>query len=120
MNKKLNFRGLAIIAGALMISTSAMAESSDSVVIQRTTVKFDRSVASTPAGAEVLYTELSQAASRVCVDNSSPLVAQGGRFAECRSAALGQAVGKVNIQAISELYSKDGRVRSPQGSVTVY
>lgn len=102
----------ALLAGAILVSAGAIADSlDDRVVIHSTTVTFDRALASTPAGARDLYAALKLAASRVCVDTSDLLVVQGRLFTACRSAALGQAVSRIDIQALSELHRKDGRVR---------
>lgn len=118
MNKP-TFRS-ALFAGAMILSLGAMAEQQDSsVVVEKTTVKYNRASAATPVGAVELYTTLNNAASRVCVDSSGPLVAQGALFAVCRDAALTRAVSHVGIDAVSDLHAKNDRTRSPQGIVTV-
>jgi len=120
VNKKPTFRS-ALFAGAMILSLGAMAEQQDaSVSILKTTVKYNRTAASTPVGAAELYTTLNTAASRVCVDSSGPLVAQGGAtFANCRDAALSRAVSTVAIEAVTELHGKNDRSRGPAGVVTV-
>lgn len=119
MNKP-TFRS-ALLAGAMVLSLGAMAEQQDaSVLVQKTTVKYNRATAATPVGAVQLYTTLNNAASRTCVDSSGPLVAQGApSFDLCRNAALTSAVSYVGIDAVSQLHAKNDRIRGPQGTVTV-
>lgn len=119
MNMKPTFRS-ALVAGAMILSLGAVAGQQDeSVTIQKTTVKYNRASAATPVGAVELYSTLNNAASRVCVDSSGPLVAQGALFAVCRDAALTRAVSHVGIDAVSELHAKNDRARAPLGIVTV-
>jgi UrcA family protein len=114
VNTKIKFRSAALIAGA-MISLGAMAQSPEGdVQVNTQMVKFNRSEASTPAGAADLYQSLNQAAARVCVDSSSLL--QRGSYSECRDAALTKAVDDVKIEAVSVLLQTD---RTRKGTVTV-
>jgi UrcA family protein len=119
MNKKSYFRNAALCAGAMLISLGAMAEAPDSsVVVQTKTVKYNRAEATTTAGAEQLYGSLNLAVARVCVDSAEPAFLQGAVYAQCRDAALAQAVDEIGIQAVTALHAQDNRVRSPKGSVS--
>ncbi len=119
MNKKSYFRNAALCAGAMLVSLGAMANAPDSsVVVQTKTVKFNRAEATTPTGAVELYSSLNQVVARVCVDSAEPMYLQGAVYAQCRDAALAQAVDDIGIQAVSALHAQDNRSRSPKGTVS--
>ena len=119
MNKKSYFRNAALCAGAMLISLGAIAEQADSSVrIQTRTVKYDRAAASTAVGAGELYSSPNQAVGRVCVDSSEAMMVQGRLYAQCRNAALAEAVDTIGIQALSVLHAQDSRVVSPKGTVS--
>ena len=119
MNKNSFFRNAVLCAGAMLVSLGAMAEAADSSVrIQTRTVKYDRAAATTAAGAEQLYSSLNQAVVRVCVDSAEPMMVQGHLYAQCRDAALGQAVDTVGIEAVSALHAQTSRTAGSRGTVT--
>jgi UrcA family protein len=119
MNKKSYFRNATLCAGAMLISLGAMADTADSSVqVQSKTVKYNRAAATTSVGAEELYSSLNQTVARVCMDSAEPMLLQGRLYAQCRDAALAQAVGTIGIEAVSALHAQDSRVVSPKGSVS--
>jgi UrcA family protein len=119
MNKKSYFRNAALCAGAMLVSLGAMAEAADTGVrIQTRTVKYNRAAATTAVGAEQLYNSLNQAVVRACVDSAEPMMVQRQLYAQCRDAALDQAVGSIGIEAVSALHAQNSRTASPRGTVT--
>jgi UrcA family protein len=119
MNKNSFFRNAVLCAGAMLVSLGAMAEAAESSVrIQTRIVKYDRAAATTAVGAEQLYSSLNQAVVRVCVDSAEPMMVQGRLYAQCRDAALDQAVGTVGIEAVSALHAQNSRAVGSRGTVT--
>lgn len=106
---KLNpqWRGVALLAGTLLLPLSAAATiPADGLLSSTVTVKYDPSRASTTDGASRLYGSLQSAAARVCRDADTRGLTLDFSYYQCTSSALDDAVRKLDIPAISELHSQ--------------
>ncbi len=106
MKSRNNLRAIALLAGAALLSTSAMANIHEAGVVTRTqTVKYSSSTAVTTDGARTLYRKLLAAADKVCSD-----AAMGDISIEshkvCVSDALDKAVQAVAIPMILEMHTR--------------
>jgi UrcA family protein len=106
METKLNLRNFALLAGAMLLSTGAMAAPlSDSKVTKTETVKYSVPSSTTVEGAVALYQKLQEAAVRVCAESE----ASAYRFTSdsldsCVSGALDKAVQDIGIPMVSALH----------------
>ncbi len=101
MNNRLNLRKIALLAGAALLSSSAMAMPLTTAVTRTETVKYSVQKAGTTEGATDLYQKLHEAAVRVCVD-ADLLTADS--VETCVSSALDKAVLQVSIPMVSALH----------------
>jgi UrcA family protein len=110
MNIRNHLRNFALLAGAALLSTGAMADPFNSAVIKKTeTIKYSAPEAHTAAGAAALYKRLSDAASQVCSATGAdaayyPAIDSYGSYESCFTKALDKAVRKVNITSVTALY----------------
>lgn len=106
METKLNLRNFALLAGAMLLSTGAMAAPlSDAKVTKTETVKYSVPSSTTVEGAVALYQKLQEAAVRVCAESE----ATAYRFTSdsldsCVSGALDKAVQDIGIPMVSALH----------------
>ena len=101
MNNRLNLRHIALLAGAVLLSSSAIAMPLGAAVTRTETVKYSAAKAGTTEGAVDLYQKLHQAAVRVCLDADLAIV---DSFQGCVSDALDKAVLQVSIPMVSALH----------------
>jgi UrcA family protein len=96
----------ALLAGALLLSTSAMARPlGESVVTRTATIQYRPGEAKTPAGAAALYQKLQMAAEKVCLDAANASETTGSYMVvTCISDALGKAVDELGIASVSVLH----------------
>lgn len=108
--KTSNFlRCSALLAGAIVLSTSAMARPlSDSVVTRTETIQYRPVEARTAAGAAALYQKLQLAAEKVCTDAAAPAeMMVSYTYTTCVSDALGKAVSDLDIATVSLLHMQE-------------
>jgi UrcA family protein len=96
-----NLRKIALLAGAALLSSSAIAMPLGAAVTRSETVKYSAEKAGTTEGATALYEKLHTAAVRVCVDAD---LAPADSFESCVSDALDKAVLQVGIPTVSALH----------------
>jgi UrcA family protein len=107
MKTKCNMGKAALLIGAVLLSTGAVASVEGSVVIQSEAVKYSEAEATTEAGASALYASLRAAARRVCVVSFGKVtMAIDTETSKCVSEAVGHAVADVSIPAVTALYMK--------------
>jgi UrcA family protein len=100
--------GTALLIGASLLSTSAMALSLQDGLQKRTeTIQYKLPEANTEAGAAALYQQLRAAAERVCREDAVPTVwsdyIQEAQTA-CVESALDKAVGRVGLPGVLLLH----------------
>jgi UrcA family protein len=109
-----------LLAGTSLLSMSAGTAFAEEMMVTGTeTVKYYRTVATTPAGAVKLYGELHAAASRACRSRGMPMATSSSVRHECMSGALARAVADVNIDVVTALLMQDSRFAPAAGVVTV-
>jgi UrcA family protein len=116
MINTLNLRKIALLAGAALLSSSAMAMPLNTAVTRTETVKYSAAQAGTTEGATVLYQKLHGAAVRVCLDAE---LNTADTFEGCVSGALDKAVLQVAIPMVSALHLQslvDGKMASSRQS----
>jgi UrcA family protein len=101
-------RRSALLIGAALLSTSAMAVSLQDAVLKRTeTIQYKLPEANTEAGAAALYQQLRAAAERVCREDEVPSVwssyIEEAQMA-CVETALDKAVNRVGVPSVSLLH----------------
>ncbi len=101
MFNTLNLRKVALLAGAALLSSSAIAMPLGAEVTRTETVKYSPQKAGTTEGATALYQKLHGAAVRVCLDAD---LATADSFENCVSEALDKAVLQVGIPMVSALH----------------
>jgi UrcA family protein len=101
MNNRLNLRNIALLAGAVLLSSSAIAMPLGAAVTRTETVKYSAQKAGTTEGAAELYQKLHGAAVRVCLDADLATV---DSYESCVSDALDKAVLQVSIPMVSALH----------------
>jgi UrcA family protein len=98
----------ALLIGATLLSTSALAVSLQDGALKRTeTIQYKLPEANTEAGATALYQQLRAAAERVCREDAVPAVwSSYTREAEaaCAETALDKAVARIGIASVSLLH----------------
>jgi len=100
-----NLRKLALLAGAALLSTSAMATPpADPLLTQTEIVKYSVPQSGTPEGAAKLYRRLQAAAVRVCSPRQVPLGTLPD--AACVTDALNKAVADVGSPLVMAMYLK--------------
>lgn len=106
MKTKCNMGKAALLIGAVLLSTGAMASTiEDSVVIESEAVKYNVSEAATAVGATELYASLRAAARRVCTGSFGKITLKSdAETAKCMSGAISNAVADVSIPAVTALY----------------
>ena len=109
MKTKCNMGKAALLIGAVLLSTGAVASMEDSVVTQSEQVKYNVSEASTTVGATELYDSLRAAARRVCASSGTTSVKVDAETAKCMSSAIGNAVAYVSIPAVTAIHTKGKR-----------
>jgi UrcA family protein len=120
MKHRHNVSKAALLLGAMVLSVSAWAEAPvDATVTRIQTVKYARAPAETPAGAAKLYGALQAAAARACREPGMRPSMMGTSYLACMDAALGKAVGDVNIDALSAIYLRNEKLPENKGTVTV-
>ncbi|MET0280377.1 MAG: UrcA family protein [Steroidobacteraceae bacterium] len=109
MKSTTQLRRTTLLAGAVLLSTSAVAAPlSDAIVTRTETIKFSPGEAVTAEGAAVLYQKLQSAAERVCQDSGDTMSLQVSyTYAACVSDALGQAVNEIGIPRVSLLHVQE-------------
>ncbi len=102
-------RSTALLAGAMLLSTSAMAVSLADAVVKRTeTIRYSPGEATTPAGAATLYQKLQLAADRVCKDAADTLAFEvSDAYTSCVTDALARAVSDLGIPSVSRLHMQE-------------
>lgn len=118
MNMKTIKRCLAPLAGAMLLSTSAVALPLNSTTVTSSLkVKYSAAEAATPAGAAALYQKLQAAAEKVCRDVGGSMsgvaylsLAERESLASCISGSLGEAVEAIGIPMVSLLHLQEKRV----------
>lgn len=106
MKARNNLRSIALLAGAALLSTSAMATIHEAGVVTRTqTVKYSSSSAITTDGARTLYRKLLAAADKVCSDAAMGDTSIDSHRA-CVSGALDKAVQTVAIPMVLEMHTR--------------
>lgn len=106
---KLNpqWRGVALMAGALLLPLTAAAAPLEIPTTKTVTVKYRPSSASKPDGASQLYGTLQSAAAYACrLPGESALLADAA-YQQCAATALDSAVKKVSIPAVLQLHLKN-------------
>jgi UrcA family protein len=120
MKRKHDVSGAALLLGAMVLSASAgAAPPVEATVTQIEKVKYARLPAETPAGASKLYGALQAAASRVCREPGMRPSMMGASYMACADAALAKAVDDVDIDAVSAIYLRNGKLPENKGVVTV-
>ncbi|MEO6078476.1 MAG: UrcA family protein [Steroidobacteraceae bacterium] len=111
MKTKCNMGKAALLIGAVLLSTGAMASSvEDAVVVQSVQVKYSVSEAATSVGAAELYASLHAAARKVCVETfGRTTVGEDALAAKCISAAVTAAVADVSIPAVTAVHMQGKR-----------
>jgi UrcA family protein len=107
MEPRTNMRKLALLAGAALLCTGAIAAPiGDATVTRSETVKYSVTGATTPAGAAALYQKLHETAARVCggADTASSWLYAAGSYQTCVSAALDKAVRRVAIPMVTAMH----------------
>lgn len=107
MENRLNLRKIALLAGAALLSTSAMAAPlMDGTVTRTETVKYSLSSAATPEGAAALYQKLHETAVRVCgeADPAAAWLYTPESLESCVSEALDKAVRRIGVPMITALH----------------
>jgi UrcA family protein len=109
MKTRLNLRKIALLAGAALLSTSAMAGPLEDRVVTRTeTVKYSLPKATTAEGAAALYLKLHETAARVCGegDPGEAWMYAAGSLESCVSDALDKAVRQVGMPMVTALHQQ--------------
>ncbi len=96
-----NLRKIALLAGAALLSSSAISMPLGAAVTRTETVKYSAEKAGTTEGATALYERLHSAAVRVCLDAE---LAPADSFESCVTDALDKAVLQVGIPTVSALH----------------
>jgi UrcA family protein len=107
MENTINLRKLALLAGAALLSTGAMAAPiADAPVTRSETVKYSVASSTTPEGAAALYLKLHETAARVCggADTASSWLYPAGSYEVCVEAALDKAVRRVAIPMVTAMH----------------
>lgn len=107
MKSRLDLRVFALLAGAALLSTSAMASPLAEAVVTRTqTVQYSATAAATPVGATELYEKLHAAASKVCSDEGTGFASRymETSYAECMNKALTKAVADVGSPVLTAVH----------------
>jgi UrcA family protein len=106
METKLKLRNFALFAGAMLLSTGAMAVSlTDAKVTKTETVKYSIPNSTTVEGAVALYQKLQEAAVRVCAESDATAYRYTSDSLEsCVSSALDNAVQDIGIPMVSALH----------------
>jgi UrcA family protein len=106
METKLNLRNFALLAGAMLLSTGAMAAPlADAKVTKTETVKYSIPSSTTVEGAVALYQKLQEAAVRVCAESEATAYRYTSDSLEsCASSALDKAVQDIGIPMVSALH----------------
>ncbi len=106
METKLNVRNFALLAGAMLLSTGAMAAPlSDAKVTKTETVKYSISSSTTVEGAVALYQKLQEAAVRVCAESEATAYRfTSDSYEGCVVSALDKAVQDIGIPMVSAMH----------------
>jgi UrcA family protein len=106
MKSRNNLRAIALLAGAALLSTSAMATIHEAGVVTKTqTVKYSTSAAITTDGARTLYRKLLVAADRVCSEAAMGDISIESHRA-CVAESLDKAVQAVAIPVLLEMHTR--------------
>jgi UrcA family protein len=105
METRNNLRKLALLAGAALLSTGALATPAGPTITETEIVKYSVPESATPAGAKALYRKLQAASARVCSASvpatNIPFVDRG-----CAVDALSKAVADVGNPLVAALHSE--------------
>jgi UrcA family protein len=106
METRINSRKLALLAGAVLLSTGAMAAPIADAVTRSETVQYSVAGTATPEGAAALYQKLHETAARVCggADTASSWRYPAGSYETCFRAALDNAVRRVAIPMVTAVH----------------
>jgi UrcA family protein len=107
METRNNVRKLALLAGAALLSTGAIAAPlGDAPMTRSETIKYSVASTATPEGAAALYRKLHETAARVCggADTASSWLYPAGSYETCFTAALDKAVRRVGIPMVTAMH----------------
>lgn len=107
MENRINLRKIALLAGAALLSTGAIAAPIAGASVTRSeTVKYSVTGAATPEGAAALYQKLHETAARVCggVDTATSSLYPSGSYEACMTEALDNAVRRVAIPMVTAMH----------------
>jgi UrcA family protein len=107
MKSRINMCSIALLAGATLLSTGAMASPLSERVLTRTeTVKYNPAKATTINGAAELYEKLHAAAAKVCSSDDRRFSAldMQDTYEKCTATALDKAVAKVHSPLVMALH----------------
>jgi UrcA family protein len=107
MKSRLNVYVMALLAGAAMLSTGAIASPLSERALQRSeTVKYSPSKATTIEGAMELYEKLHSAAVKVCSSDDRRFSVRDMQdsYDACATKALGKAVARVHSPLLTALH----------------
>jgi UrcA family protein len=108
MENSINLRKIALLAGAALLCTGAMAAPITGATETRSeTVKYSTTNAATPEGAAALYQKLHETAARVCggADTATSPLYPTGSYAACVTGALDGAVRRVGIPMVTAMHT---------------
>ena len=107
MKSSLHVRRVALLAGAVLLSASAMARPlSDAVITRTEAVKYSVADVATSTGAADLYSKLQTAAAKVCSDTVDSYIVLDRQFtyADCMATALDKAVADVGSPMLTAVH----------------
>ena len=110
METRNNLRKIALLAGAALLSTSAMAGLHEDRIVTRTeTVKYSLPKTTTAEGAAALYQKLNETAARVCGegDAKAAWMYTADSLESCVSDALDKAVQHVGMPMLTALHQRN-------------
>jgi UrcA family protein len=110
METRLNLRKIALLAGAALLSTSALAGPLlDHVVTRKEAVKYSLPKATTAEGAAALYRKLHETAVRVCGegDANAAWLYAADTLESCVSDALDKAVRHIGTPMVTALHQQN-------------
>jgi UrcA family protein len=106
METRTNMRKIALLAGAALLSTGAIAAPiADAPETRSETVKYSVASTATPEGAAALYQKLRETAARVCgAADASSWLYPAGSYETCVTDALDKAVRRVAIPVVTVMH----------------
>lgn len=114
MRSRLNVHVIALLAGATLLSTGAMASPLSSRMLKRSeTVKYNPAKATTVAGAVELYDKLHAAAAKVCSSDGTGFGTfdKQDSYETCVADALGKAVARVRSPVLTTLHVQSRQMK---------